>query len=114
MQRRAFLASGLALAGAPLLGAAPNRRFPEREYERVGSYVEDDPVPRYRWASERAYEQFRDMKYGVRIHWGLYSIWGRNNESWPFLLMPFEERQRYQELYRTWNPAGFDADEWTQ
>jgi alpha-L-fucosidase len=114
MQRREFLLSGLALAGAPALRSAASRRFPEREYERAGSYVEDNPVSGYHWASDRAYERFRDMKYGVRIHWGLYSIWGRNNESWPFLLMPFEERQRYQDLYRTWNPNGFDADEWTQ
>jgi alpha-L-fucosidase len=114
MDRRAFLESGLALTGAALFGGQSKRRFPAREYDRVGRYVEDNPVPGYRWASDRAYEQFRDMKYGVRIHWGLYSIWGRDGESWPFLLMPFEERQRYQDLYRTWNPAGFDADEWTQ
>src|ERR1039457_4971609 len=114
MDRRAFLEFGLALTGAALFGGQSRRRFPAREYDRVGRYVEDNPVPGYRWASGRAYEQFRDMKYGVRIHWGLYSIWGRDGESWPFLLMPFEERQRYQDLYRTWNPAGFDADEWTQ
>jgi alpha-L-fucosidase len=26
--------------------------------------------------------------------------------------MSFAERQRYQELYKTWNPQGFNADEW--
>lgn len=116
MNRRTLLASGLAFAAGPAvrLGISAPRRFPEREYARVGSYVEDNPVSGYRWASEQAYERFRDMKYGVRIHWGLYSIWGRDGESWPFLLMPFEERQRYQDLYRTWNPTGFDAAEWTQ
>jgi alpha-L-fucosidase len=46
------------------------------------------------------------------LHWGLYSIKGEPNESWPFLKMSFAERQRYQELYRTWTPQGFNADEW--
>ena len=52
------------------------------------------------------------MKFGVRLHWGIYSIWHRGAESWPFLKMSFEDRQRYNDLYKTWNPAGFDADEW--
>ena len=117
MYRRRFLQTGLGLiAGSPLLRGevSGTHRFPEREYARVKSYVEMEPILEYRWAFSRAYEQFRDMKYGVRIHWGLYSIWGRNGESWPFLRMSSEERQQYQELYRTWNPTGFDADEWTQ
>ena len=53
-----------------------------------------------------------DMKYGVRIHWGLYSIWELRGESWPFLRMSVEKRQEYQQLYKNWNPIGFDADEW--
>jgi alpha-L-fucosidase len=53
------------------------------------------------------------MKVGVRVHWGIYSILEKGNESWPFLAMPFAERDRYNQLYRTWNPVGFDADRWT-
>ena len=52
------------------------------------------------------------MKFGIRLHWGIYSIWHRGAESWPFLNMSFEDRQKYNDLYKTWNPAGFDADEW--
>ena len=26
--------------------------------------------------------------------------------------MSFEEKQAYQELYKTWNPQGFNAEEW--
>ena len=52
------------------------------------------------------------MKFGIRIHWGIYSIWHRGPESWPFLTMSFEDRQTYNNLYKTWNPAGFDADAW--
>lgn len=79
----------------------------------VKSYIEDDPVPEYRWAPEAAYEAFRDMKYGIRIHWGLYSVAGFTGESWPFLDLTFAERAHYNQMYKTWNPTGFDADEWT-
>ena len=26
--------------------------------------------------------------------------------------MSFQDRQAYNNLYKTWNPAGFDADAW--
>ncbi len=132
MNRRDFVSLGLGVSAGGLLirdaqsFASPEMgdtalyersasyRLPEtdRHYRRVRSYVEETPNPEYRWASSAAYEAFRDLKYGVRLHWGPYSIWRLKHESWPFLEMPFEERQKYQELYRKWNPRGFDADEW--
>lgn len=81
-------------------------------YQRVKSYVEDRPEAGYHHASAAAYEAFRDMKYGVRIHWGLYSIQGLAGESWPFLSMSNAQKQAYQEQYKTWNPTGFDAEAW--
>lgn len=78
----------------------------------VNSYVEKEPDIDYDQASEEAREAFRDMKFGVRIHWGLYTLLNLQGESWPFLKMPFEERHRYQQLYREFNPDGFDAREW--
>jgi len=115
MTRRDFVRFGaLGLAGVRAIPASANRRLPATDvhYRRVRSYIEEQPVPGYRWASDAAYEGFRDLKYGVRLHWGLYSIWGRSGESWPFLSMSPEEKQQYQQLYKTWNPAGFDAGEW--
>jgi alpha-L-fucosidase len=84
----------------------------ERNYLHTSGYIEDIPVPEYRWASRQAYEDFNDMKFGVRIHWGLYSITEQPKESWPYLTMPHDEKQAYNELYKTWNPQGFDADDW--
>jgi alpha-L-fucosidase len=116
MNRRSFLASGLAAAAVMPVRAADrvNHHLPARDshYRQTQSYVEDVPVPEYHWASDAAYERFRDIKYGVRLHWGLYSILGEPQESWPFLKMDFAERQRYQAMYQTWNPRGFNADEW--
>jgi alpha-L-fucosidase len=126
LQRRSFIiGAGTALV-SPLVSPFPafsrvldkgaaKHRLPitDSHYQRVRSYIEDEPIPEYRWASDAAYEAFRDMKYGVRIHWGLYSVAGFTHESWPFLELSYHERARYNEMYRTWNPAGFDADAWT-
>ncbi|HME56296.1 MAG TPA: alpha-L-fucosidase [Candidatus Lokiarchaeia archaeon] len=83
---------------------------------RGGSPVE--PEPEWKHASPDAHEAFRDMKFGVRIHWGIYSAFPGPDacwkESWPFLSLPFVDRQAYQEYYKSWNPQGFDAEEWMQ
>src|SRR5690349_16609014 len=120
MTRRNLLArTGLALATSQCKAAAdssvPPHHLPENEsqYKRVKAYIEETPVPEYHWASNQAYEAFHDMKYGVRIHWGIYSIHRLYPESWPFLKMSAAERNEYNHLYETWNPSGFDAAEWT-
>ena len=81
-------------------------------FNDVRSYVERIPLDDYSQASEKAREDFRDIKFGVRIHWGLYTKLHLQQESWPFLKMSFEERQKYQELYREFNPKNFSAEEW--
>ena len=119
MNRREFLTSAAALAATSAYpglshAQAPGnyRGFPPMSLLKSDPYVELTPVPQYHWASESAYEAFRDMKFGVRIHWGIYSIWHRGSESWPFLPMSFKDRQAYNNLYKTWNPVGFNADAW--
>lgn len=116
MNRREFLASVAALATSsahPELARTPAQApVPRATPSNMDDFIEDPPVSEYRWALPSAYEDFQDMKFGVRIHWGIYSIWHRGAESWPFLTMSFEDRQAYMSLYKTWNPAGFDADAW--
>lgn len=117
MNRRHFIASASALAATTIyssLAQEPKKihGFPD-SYLKNDPYVERTPIPEYHWAPESAYEAFKDTKFGIRIHWGIYSIWHRGPESWPFLPMSFEDRQAYNNLYKTWNPAGFDADLWT-
>lgn len=116
MNRRTFVVSAGALAlvsSSRLRGEnpRPGHEFPPHELSTV-PYIEEVPVPEYHWAPTSSYEALRDMKFGVRLHWGLYSIWHRGRESWPFLQMSFEDRKQYNELYETWNPVGFNADEW--
>ncbi len=71
----------------------------------------DKVDPAYRHAPLEAYERWRDLKYGLRIHWGIYSQFGIE-ASWPLLKMSDEERQEYFDSYKTFNPEGFDAERW--
>jgi alpha-L-fucosidase len=85
--------------------------FPLSQLER-DPYIERIPIESYDHAPRRAYEAFQDMKFGARIHWGIYSLHNNGAESWPFLRMSFEERQDYNQLYKQWNPRAFDANAW--
>ena len=93
---------------------ARNIRLPASDvhYQQTSAYVEEQPDSDYFHASQESYESFQDMKFGVRIHWGIYSIWNMPHESWDFLELSNEDKQRYQQSYKTWNPTGFNADEW--
>ena len=95
------------------VAVAERMRLPADEihWKRVKEYIEDPPHSDYDHASEAALEAFRDMKYGIRIHWGAYAL-KEVEASWPFLDMSDAERAEYQELYRRFNPDAFDAEEW--
>lgn len=92
----------------------------DSHYKQVKSYVEDTPNPDYSQASDAARAAFREMKYGVRIHWGVYANLGYGeNASWPFVradnghpALDNQGRQAYQDFYKTFNPTNFNADAW--
>lgn len=79
--------------------------------KQVASYVEETPNPDYSQAPESSRQAFREIKFGVRIHWGVYSELGVD-ASWPFLKMDNAHRQAYQQMYRAFNPTNFNADSW--
>lgn len=85
-------------------------RFPQ-DVVKSDSY-QATPDADYHHASAAAYDQFRAMKYGVRIHWGLYSLLSAARESWTFLGLSNADRQKYLESYQQFNPQGFDAEGW--
>ncbi len=92
----------------------------DSHYRQVKRYVEDIPNPDYRQAPESSRVAFRQMKYGVRIHWGVYAMLDYGcNASWPFVradsghpMLNNEQRQAYQQFYRRFNPTNFNADAW--
>jgi len=99
--------------GNPNAAAGHHLPLTDSHYKITKDYIEEVPIPEYHWASEKAYESFRDLKFGIRIHWGIYSAAGFAHESWPFLDLDFAGRARYNDIYKTWTPTGFDADAWT-
>lgn len=117
MNRREFIATtaaavtGACASGSVSLAQPQVHGFPEEQLKDT-PYIETTPIDGYQSAPAGAYEAFRDMKFGARIHWGIYSIWSRGAESWPFLEMSFADRQQYNELYKTWNPVKFSAESW--
>jgi len=110
------LLTALLLAPLAALHAADYVRIPTNDahWKPVRAYVEETPLTEYRQAPEAAREAFRDLKYGVRIHWGLYAAAEpqTGEVSWPLLTMSPTERQSYQELHRSFHPVEFNADAW--
>ena len=94
----------------------------DAHYRGVKSYIEDTPNPDYRQASDEARAALREMKFGVRIHWGVYCKLGYGcNASWPFVRadgghpgLNDEQREQYQNFYKTFNPTKFNADDWME
>jgi alpha-L-fucosidase len=74
--------------------------------------VEKHEHPDYDQAPKESRDAIRDMKYDVRVHWGLYSLLEMRGESWGFLELPFQKKQEYNQLYRSFNPTAFDAAKW--
>jgi alpha-L-fucosidase len=72
-------------------------------------------------AKEARLAWFRDAKYGLFIHWGLYSIpageWlGRRSlglGEWIMFRTPVPVKE-YEPLARQFNPTKFNADEWVK
>lgn len=71
------------------------------------------PVPDYTPSQENMEErnQFQNMKFGLFVHWGIYSVlgdgeWVMHNENIPY--------KNYKRLADFFNPQQFNAKEWVQ
>lgn len=94
LDRRGFLA-------ASAMGMSFLRRTPSRAID----------TDRMTW--------WREARFGMFVHWGLYSILGgtwKEDERWAEWIrnnaeIPIGE---YDELVRRWQPNGFDPEEWAE
>jgi alpha-L-fucosidase len=91
---------------------AKTREEERRLQEEYGGYRGVDPD--YVHAGQEALDRWWDWKFGLRIHWSLYSLVGRNCESWVLLRDDATPalREQYEALVSWWDPSLFDADEW--
>lgn len=67
--------------------------------------------PSYHHAPQSAIEAFKDRKFGIRIHWGLYCMIG-SDASWALAGAGREFWDIYNVLYQFFNPTDFDAEAW--
>jgi alpha-L-fucosidase len=90
MTRRTLLALSAAAATGALRGAddAPYRPAPE---------------------NQRARDWFQDAKFGLFIHWGVYSVLGKGEWVMNNTRMPVVE---YEKLPAQFNPVKYDPAEW--
>jgi alpha-L-fucosidase len=134
MRRRRFLESSIAgMAGvygmARDAGSSPFRAGPENvspepcsesRYRALNAVLDRSAMergwaksvdPDYHHAPQAAIEAFKDLKFGIRIHWGLYCLIG-SHESWGLAGANQEFWRVYNVLYQFFNPVSFDADDW--
>jgi alpha-L-fucosidase len=69
--------------------------------------------PDYHNAPAAAIEAWKDRKFGMRIHWGPYSVLGLD-ASWPLQGSSKEFQETYFTLYQLFNPTDFNADDWAE
>jgi alpha-L-fucosidase len=62
-------------------------------------------------ANLEARRSFQDARFGLFIHWGVYSLLGKGEGVMEKDRLPVSE---YEKLPPQFNPAGFDADEWVK
>ena len=77
-------------------------------YGRRGPY---NLFPMANKASKQGIEWFQDSRFGMFIHWGLYSILARQEWVMHMEKIPVPE---YEKLVPKFNPEKFDAEEWVK
>ncbi len=101
MKRREMIKKASLLASTPLLLPGPFYGFGNS--------------PGYIWSNEKvkrfgdSRDWFFDKRYGMFIHWGLYSIPAWHEQHQWRARVP---RAEYVKLANQWNPKKFDPEEW--
>jgi alpha-L-fucosidase len=89
----AALAAWAAVAASPLRAGPPPAEPPAVAAE----------------ANARARRWFEDAKFGLFVHWGVYSLLGKGEWVMNHDTIPID---RYEQLPPRFNPSGFDAERW--
>ncbi|MCG8554476.1 MAG: alpha-L-fucosidase [Proteobacteria bacterium] len=87
--------------------SAPQLPYYLRGYEHHGIEPQVDETTLR--ASKAAYEWYRDAKFGMFIHWGIYSVEGKN--EWEMEKRKWKVAD-YEKLADAFNPVEFDPKEW--
>ena len=137
MRRRNFLSSSVGVVGGlcglrdagrsshawgAALPASDSEPCTESRYRFLNSALDREAMqrgwartvdPDYQHAPQSAVEALKDLKFGIRIHWGLYSMIG-SHESWGLAGANREFWNIYNVLYQLFNPTDFSPDSWME
>jgi alpha-L-fucosidase len=114
---RLAILAGLALAAGP--GAAPAQTSRDQVVD-LGQVPQIHETPAQR---DARMQWFRDAKFGMFIHWGPCTVgdreigWGRRaNRPWDIngVQTPRTSDPDYDNYFRRFNPAKYDADAWVR
>ncbi len=128
MRRRQFLNRSIAASGSlfglgmgKAVGESVGKVGPQASNKPAGAPVFDwhdleggfpkTVKPGYRHAPQESLEAWKDQKFGIRIHWGLYCLMG-SDASWCLPHSSREFQNIYNTLYEFFNPSDFDPDSW--
>ncbi|MEZ5357718.1 MAG: alpha-L-fucosidase [Candidatus Zixiibacteriota bacterium] len=91
--------------------------------------TEPDPAPE-RESDPRVLQKlewFQDQKFGLLMHWGIYSVWGiveswsicPEDENWTIRRGPYKDDynayvKEYEKLQTVFNPTEFDPETWAK
>ena len=116
----AFNADVTALPGGTSNQNAPAAKEGYARFEELNGALDRDAMqrgwatrvdPSYHHAPQAAIEDFKDRKFGIRIHWGLYCMIG-SDASWALAGANQQFWDIYNVFYQFFNPTSFDADAW--
>ncbi len=102
-----------ALAGKP---AAKARTHSQEKEEEVCWSAVNELVPEQTEAWQKTLAAWREMKFGMFIHWGPVSQ-ASVEISWPIMTPTPSQaisQDRYVNLYKTFNPVQYDPDAWVE
>ena len=79
----------------------------------------------YLHAGKAALERWQGWKFGLRIHWGVYSLLPDGHDdgldrkhtwkcSWPLARHDLEWQGSYHQLWRFFLPGNYDPDRWAE
>jgi len=86
-----------------------------------GGTASPSPDPNFHKVPQEAVEAWKDLKFGLRIHWGLYCMdpdksrgesWKLENYAKNTTSTGPSDYKRYQDWYKTFNPVQYDPGQW--
>lgn len=97
------------LVSLPIFSATPG--IAENGKAVGGMFIETAEVSKAKTTSDANLNWWRDGKFGLFIHWGVYAVpgdseWGMNQKKTPVA--------KYKEFAKDFNPVKYDPEEWVR